>query len=158
MSEDSSFELVPLDGFGREVRGLSLWEPVSTESARRLADAWSEHGLLLMRRQALSEDELVAFSSLFGDLDVIVREDWQSQSRPEVIQITNEETMETSREVAASDGILVGISAGAALAAAREIARRPEARGKRIVVIIPSFGERYLSTALFADQQTASVA
>jgi cysteine synthase A len=76
----------------------------------------------------------------------------------EVIRIENDDAMRTAREVAATDGILVGISSGAALAAARELARRPEAAGKRIVVIIPSFGERYLSTALFQEAEPAATA
>jgi cysteine synthase A len=67
----------------------------------------------------------------------------------EVIPIENEEAFETSRSVAKSDGLLVGISSGAALAAAVKMARRPENEGKRILVLLPDGGERYLSTSLF---------
>lgn len=67
----------------------------------------------------------------------------------EIITIGNETSFETARKVAASEGIPVGVSSGAALAAAVEIGERPEMEGKRIVVILPSFAERYLSTPLF---------
>ena len=67
----------------------------------------------------------------------------------EILTIGNETAFETAREVAREEGIPVGISSGAAVAAALEIADRPEMTGKTIVVIIPSFAERYLSTALF---------
>ena len=69
----------------------------------------------------------------------------------EIVKVSNEDAMNTARRVAVSDGILVGISSGAAIWAALQVARRPENAGKRIVTIIPSSGERYLSTALFAD-------
>ncbi|MEM9010141.1 MAG: cysteine synthase A [Pseudomonadota bacterium] len=67
----------------------------------------------------------------------------------EVLTISNETAFETARKVARIEGIPGGISSGAAVAAAHEIAERPEMAGKRIVVILPSFAERYLSTALF---------
>ena len=67
----------------------------------------------------------------------------------EVVRISNQRAFETARKVAKLEGIPVGISSGAALAAALEIGSRPENEGKLIVVILPSFAERYLSTALF---------
>ena len=68
----------------------------------------------------------------------------------EVIRVKNDDAFDFARRAAREEGLLVGISSGAALWAAMEVARRPENAGKLIVVIIPSFGERYLSTALYA--------
>jgi cysteine synthase A len=69
----------------------------------------------------------------------------------EIIRVKNDDALITARRAAREEGLLVGISSGAAIWAAVEVARRKENAGKLIVVIIPSFGERYLSTALFAD-------
>ena len=67
----------------------------------------------------------------------------------EVIRVNNDDAFATARQMATEEGLLVGISSGAATWAALELAKRPENAGKLIVVIIPSFGERYLSTALY---------
>lgn len=69
----------------------------------------------------------------------------------EVIDVTLDDTLRVAREVATQEGILVGISSGAAIWAALQVAARPEAEGKNVVVIVPSFGERYLSTVLFEN-------
>lgn len=71
----------------------------------------------------------------------------------EIITVTNDNAFETARSLAKTEGILCGISSGAAVWAAIETARRPENAGKQIVVILPSTGERYLSTDLFKDSQ-----
>lgn len=67
----------------------------------------------------------------------------------EIVTVTDDEALDTAREVARREGILCGISSGAAVHAALQLARRPESQGKLIVTILPSTGERYLSTALF---------
>ena len=72
-----------------------------------------------------------------------------TQIYDEVIRVTNDDAFATARQMATAEGLLVGISSGAATWAALELARQPENAGKLIVVIIPSFGERYLSTALY---------
>ena len=69
----------------------------------------------------------------------------------EVIGVTNEDAFETGRQIGRLEGVLVGISSGAAAWAAIEMARRPENRGKTIVTLLPDTGDRYLSTPLFAD-------
>lgn len=68
----------------------------------------------------------------------------------EIIQVSDEDAMETARKLAVEEGLLVGFSSGAATWAALQVSNRPEMKGKTIVIIIPSFGERYLSTALYA--------
>jgi len=69
----------------------------------------------------------------------------------EIVKVTNDQALETARDLARKDGILVGISSGAATFAAITVARRPENKGKLVVVLLPDTGERYLSTVLFAE-------
>ena len=68
----------------------------------------------------------------------------------EIIQVTNQDAMETARQLASKEGILSGISSGAAVWAAVQVSQRPENKGKMIVVILPDTGERYISTEMFA--------
>ena len=76
---------------------------------------------------------------------------YNAQVIDEVFAVENDDAILTGREIARQEGLLVGISAGAALFAAGEIARRPENKGKKVVVLLPDTGERYLSTVLFAN-------
>ena len=69
----------------------------------------------------------------------------------EIIAVENEDAFEAGREIGKKEGVLVGISSGAALWAAKELAKRPENKGKTIVALLPDTGDRYLSTALFAE-------
>ena len=74
----------------------------------------------------------------------------------EIVTVTNAQAFETSRQLARTEGLLVGISSGAATFAALEIAKRPENKGKKIVVLLPDTGERYLSTALYQFEEESS--
>ncbi|MFZ2950269.1 MAG: cysteine synthase A [Desulfuromonadaceae bacterium] len=74
----------------------------------------------------------------------------------EIFKVKNEDAFETSRKLAREEGLLVGISCGAAAFAAIEVAKRPENRGKLIVVVLPDTGERYLSTALFQQEDKSA--
>ena len=71
----------------------------------------------------------------------------------EIIQVTNDDAIHTSRQLAREEGLLVGISSGAATYAALQLAKKPENKGKNIVVILPDTGERYLSTVLYAFEE-----
>ena len=71
----------------------------------------------------------------------------------EIIPVSNEDSFEYGKVIAKEEGVLVGISSGAALYAATELAKRPENEGKNIVVLLPDTGERYLSTSLFTVEE-----
>ena len=75
---------------------------------------------------------------------------YDGQMVDEVFDVENDDAIRTGREIARQEGLLVGISAGAALYAAAEVARRPENKGRKVVVLLPDTGERYLSTVLYA--------
>ena len=78
---------------------------------------------------------------------------YNSKYVDEIFQVDNDEAILTGRQLAQSDGLLVGISSGAAVFAAIELAKRPENKGKRIVTLLPDTGERYLSTVLYAFEE-----
>lgn len=78
---------------------------------------------------------------------------YNSKHVDEIFQVDNDQAILTGRQLAQSDGLLVGISSGAAVFAASELAKRPENKGKRIVTLLPDTGERYLSTVLYAFEE-----
>jgi alpha-ketoglutarate-dependent taurine dioxygenase len=77
------------DSFAAEVRGLRLWEKLGLDDVERLRRLFAEHGVLVFRRQSLSENEYAEFCALFGSLERTVRTDWASRVRPEIGLITN---------------------------------------------------------------------
>lgn len=82
-----------------------------------------------------------------------IPETYDSSVVDEIIKVGNDDAIRTGRELARSEGLLVGISSGAATFAATQVAQRPEFRGKNIVVLLPDTGERYLSTVLYAFEE-----
>lgn len=78
---------------------------------------------------------------------------YNSKYVDEIFQVDNDQAILTGRQLAQSEGLLVGISSGAAVFAAIELAKRPENKGKRIVTLLPDTGERYLSTVLYAFEE-----
>ena len=78
---------------------------------------------------------------------------YSSEFIDEVFDVENDDAIRTGRQIAQQEGLLVGISAGAALYAAAEVAKRPENKGKKVVVLLPDTGERYLSTVLYAFEE-----
>ena len=83
-------ELRPIkEGFGKEVLGINLWNVPNDQIIDSIATALSTVGVLVFRRQSLSEDEIVTFTARFGELEIIVRSDWGSNIRPEVTHLSN---------------------------------------------------------------------
>ena len=86
-----------------------------------------------------------------ASLEALQRYEEAAAVYDEVVTVTNEDAFRVGKEIGHNEGVLVGISSGAAIAAAIEVAKRPEAEGKTIVALLPDTGDRYLSTALFQD-------
>ena len=82
-----------------------------------------------------------------------IPETYSSEYIDEVLDIQNDDAIKAGRDLAQTEGLLVGISSGAAAFAATEIAKRPENKGKKIVALLPDTGERYLSTVLYAFEE-----
>jgi putative 2-oxoglutarate oxygenase len=83
-------EIRPIDGsFAREVVGVGLWNGLSADQLEEIRNAWTECGVLVFRRQALSEKEIVEVSAMFGKPQVVHRTDWVSPEHPEVILVSN---------------------------------------------------------------------
>ena len=83
-------EIKPIDGtFAREVTGVSLWNGVPADQLEQIRNAWTESGVLVFRRQALSEKEIVEVTAMFGKPHLVHRTDWVSPEHPEVILISN---------------------------------------------------------------------
>ena len=83
----------------------------------------------------------------------LCQKNYNSAVIDEVLQVSNDDAIRTGRELAKYEGLLVGISSGAAVAAATRLARLPENEGKTIVALLPDTGERYLSTLLYAFEE-----
>lgn len=75
--------------FARAIEGLELWQPLGAETVERLRLLWTQAGVLLFRRQSLTEDELANFSAQFGALEIHPRSDWNSTSNPNIVQLSN---------------------------------------------------------------------
>ena len=89
------FQLNPIDGtFAQEVTGVDCAAAIAPQDAQALREAWSTHGVLVFRRQLLTESALVQFSEIFGEPERIVRQDWASKQRDEVIYISNLKDMD----------------------------------------------------------------
>jgi len=86
------------------------------------------------------------------DVKVVAVETLDTDIYDEIVDVENEDAFAAGKEIAVTEGILVGISSGAALHAAAELAKRPENEGKLIVVLLPDTGDRYLSTPLFTEE------
>ena len=83
-------EIRPIDGtFAREVVGVSLWQGVAADELEQIRNAWTESGVLVFRRQSLSEQEIVDVTAMFGQPQLVHRTDWVSPEHPEVILISN---------------------------------------------------------------------
>jgi taurine dioxygenase len=92
------------NSFAREITGIRLWEKQDVQTIEKLRALWAEHGILVFRRQSLSEDELANFCAQFGKLEFTVRRDWASAVRPEIGLISNLKSSEGKNIGGLGDG------------------------------------------------------
>ncbi len=130
-------------GTGGTITGIARFIKPLRPSCRTVAVEPAESAILSGGSAGLHLIQGIGAGFVPSVLDMSVVDD--------VVPVTSADAITTARELALQEGVLCGISSGAAVRAAMEIARRPEARGKTIVAILPSTGERYLSTELFMD-------
>jgi threonine synthase len=136
---------------GRADFGVSFQEDV-------IVAANAERPLPIVAVAALVEHNTSGLLSLsdsditrFRDMEGRSFGSWQIPIYDEIIRVKNNDAFQTGREIARNEGVLVGISSGAAVWAAIQVAKRPENAGKMIVIILPDTGERYLSTPMFSE-------
>jgi cysteine synthase len=129
---------------------LTMPETMSKER-RMLLRAYGAELILTPGGEGMPGSISKAEEMAASDSRYFIPQQFQNHANPEIIRVKNDDAFDIARRMAKEEGLLVGISSGAAMWAALQVARRPENEGRLIVVIIPSFGERYLSTPLFAN-------